>query len=215
MRPTLYHKSQNPFRVELAIRARAGIEEFDSKPSSKKAGPQAESYMTSQPNRTLLLFSDLWEVFRKCFVLKHHPLASQPSLSSSLSAYPQEQGCLMLYKVQDSFWMTSEWLMLTLNATASRLLLQYSFLNCSQQGIIKCKNSWQAHFQHIYRKIFLPAFLIIFLLLWVTYKPGVGNMLDSQTYFLMLPSDLWCYQSQIKLSFCLWRSLARVFLPFI
>lgn len=37
MRPTLYHKNQNPFRVELAIRAWAGIKEFDSKPSSKKA----------------------------------------------------------------------------------------------------------------------------------------------------------------------------------
>lgn len=123
MTPTLYHKSQNPFGVELSIRARARIREFDSKPSSRKAGPQAESNMVSQPNRTFLLFSDLWEVLGKCFVMKHHPLASQPSLSSSLSAYPQEQGCLMLYKVQDAFWMTSEWFMLTLNATAARLFL--------------------------------------------------------------------------------------------
>lgn len=90
MRPALYHKSQNPLRVELAIRAQGGIRE-------------CEPAMTSQPNRMLLLFSGLWEAFRKCFMIKHHPLASQPSLSSSLSAYPQEQGCLMLYKVKDAF----------------------------------------------------------------------------------------------------------------
>lgn len=131
MRPTLYPKNQTPFRVELAIRAKAGFREFDDKPSSRKAGPHAELCMASQPNRILLLSSGLWEVFRKYFVMEHHPLASQPSLSSSLAAYTQEQGCLVFHKVKDTFWMTSEWFILTLNAAAARLLLQYDFLYCS------------------------------------------------------------------------------------
>lgn len=162
MRTTLYLKSQNPFRVELAIRAQAGIRESGSKPSSKKAGPQAEPYMTSQPSKALLLFSGLWEALRKCFVMEHHPSASQPSLSSSLSACPPKQGCLMLYKVKDAFWMTSEWL--TLRAPAARLLLEHGFLNCSQQGITKREDracfSYPAYLQKALPSSFSHKFFV-------------------------------------------------------
>lgn len=88
---TSQHKKPESIRVELAIRAQAGITEVDSKPSSENARPRAGPYMTSQRNRGLLLFSDPQERCRKCFVMHHHPLASRTSLSSSLSAYPQKQ----------------------------------------------------------------------------------------------------------------------------
>lgn len=79
-----------------------GISEFDSKSSSENCGPQAGPYMTSEPNRGLLLFSDLQEGFGKCFVMHHHPLTSRTSLSSSLSAYPQKQGHCIFYKVKEA-----------------------------------------------------------------------------------------------------------------
>lgn len=51
---TSQHKKPESIRVELAIRAQAGISEVDSKPSSENARPQAGPYTTSQWNRGLL-----------------------------------------------------------------------------------------------------------------------------------------------------------------
>lgn len=104
---TSQHKKPESIRVELAIRAQAGITEVDSKPSSENARPRAGPYMTSQRNRGLLLFSDPQERCRKCFVMHHHPLASRTSLSSSLSAYPQKQDHHIVQSERTPF----EWLL--------------------------------------------------------------------------------------------------------